>query len=183
VRTLWTWLNGNSGAVQAIAAMVTGLLTLVLAGITWWYVRLTNASLALAREQFERQWRPFIAIKFVYLAPYKVELVVHNFGNSSVVVSGVLVWPQDVADEKPGNYLIDQPVDTHQKERVPIDNFLVDALKPNAGATERFAQVKLGVDYYALGSIGRVAYVKYAIRIAHNQVTEVIPITVVPTLD
>ncbi len=39
---MWHFLNSNAGAIQAMAALTTSLVTVVLVAITWQYVRLTQ---------------------------------------------------------------------------------------------------------------------------------------------
>ena len=52
------WLNQNAGAVQAISAAITLILTAVLVGTTFWYTQTTRQALRLAQNQFEREWKP-----------------------------------------------------------------------------------------------------------------------------
>jgi len=47
------WLNANAAAVQAIAAIVSTAITVVLVAITWRYVRLTRDLALIARRQLE----------------------------------------------------------------------------------------------------------------------------------
>lgn len=75
---MWPWLNANAAAIQALAALGTLLLTLVLAFVTYWYTRLTEATLSISREQFDRQWRAQLGISLEYVAQYAARLAIHN---------------------------------------------------------------------------------------------------------
>jgi hypothetical protein len=61
---MWTFLNANAGGIQAIAALVTAVVTMVLALTTWQYVRLTqrlaeaaSAEMTFREEAEAEKWR------------------------------------------------------------------------------------------------------------------------------
>lgn len=61
---MWHFLNSNAGAIQAIAALTTSLVTVVLVFITWRYVRLTrrlaeaaSAEMSFHEEAETEKWR------------------------------------------------------------------------------------------------------------------------------
>jgi hypothetical protein len=56
-RLIW-WLNQNAGAVQALCAVITVLLTVVLAGATIWYARLTSTLNHTAQRQLSAMLFP-----------------------------------------------------------------------------------------------------------------------------
>src|ERR1700730_17396359 len=60
---MWHFLNSNSGAVQAISAAVVAILTLVLAGATLRYVRLTKQIAAASVAQAEGVHKPVLTFK------------------------------------------------------------------------------------------------------------------------
>jgi hypothetical protein len=178
---MWSWLNANSGAVQGLAALGTLFLTEVLAGITFWYARLTRSALAISKEQFDRHWRPQLGISLEYVAQYKANLTIRNISNCSVVITGVLLRVSD--DSRPAvSYLVNQPVDAHSKEVVDIAGFVVDAIRSHSHMDNDHRKLLVGVDYEALGFIGRIAFLEYAVRISQAQVAEIAALDVVPKL-
>jgi hypothetical protein len=178
---MWCWLNANGHAVQALAALGTLLLTLVLAGITFWYARLTQTALAITKQQFDRQWRPQLGIGVEYVAQYQANLIIRNISNCSVVVTGVLLRVADDSREAV-SYLVNQPVDAHSKEVVDIAGFVVDAIRSHSHIDNDQKKLLVGIDYEALGSIGRIAFLEYAVRIFQAQVVEIVALDVVPKL-
>ncbi len=61
---MWDFLNANAGAIQAVAALVSALVTVVLVYITWRYVRLTqrlaeaaSAEMSFHEEAEAEKWR------------------------------------------------------------------------------------------------------------------------------
>jgi hypothetical protein len=176
---MWCWLNANAGGVQAVAALGTFLLTVVLAGVSYWYARLTERSLAIARQQFDRQWRPQLGISLEYVAPLVARLALHNISNCSVVITGVLLKATD--DNQPGvSYAANQPLDAHGKETLDVARYLVDVIRLQSREENSQRRVWLGVNYEALGTIGGIAYLQYSVRVSQGQVVEIFPIDVVP---
>jgi len=178
---MWHWLNSNAGGVQAVAAVGTLLLTLVLAGVSYWYAQLTRSSLEVAKEQLKRQWRPQLGVSLEYIPQFLAHLVVHNISNCSVVITGILLKTTN-DDRQASSIVVNLSVDAHSKETINIAKYLVDALRTQAGIEDGAGKVFLGVDYEALGYIGRHAYLQYEVRLAHGNVVEVIAVDVIPKL-
>lgn len=72
---MWHLLNSNSGAVQAISAIVVATLTLILAGATIRYVRLTKQIAAASVAQAEAVHKPVLTLRHEELT--KEEMVAH----------------------------------------------------------------------------------------------------------
>ena len=60
---MWCWLNENSGAVQAIAAVVVVGLTATLVWVTWQYVRLTKRISETAQRQLSAAMQPVLSLE------------------------------------------------------------------------------------------------------------------------
>src|SRR5260370_37571402 len=130
---MWEWRECHAAGVQAMAAIGTLLLTLALAGVSYWYARLTRSSLAIAKRQFDRQWQPQLAVGLEYAPPFVANLVIHNISNCSVVITGVLI--KAVEDgRQPTSYLVHHPVDSHTKGSINIANQLMDAIRSQTKA-------------------------------------------------
>jgi hypothetical protein len=90
---LSSWLGNYGGAlvtvinyVPVVATVVTCVFSLVLARATLRYVEATDKSLALAREEFEREWSPELHIKLRRLSASDAEVVVTNLARASVLL-------------------------------------------------------------------------------------------------
>jgi hypothetical protein len=90
------WINQHTisfGLVQAyvplVATVATTILSIVLARATMRYAETTDKSLALAREEFERQWSPELHIKLELLASGEGRIVVTNLARISVLLQMV----------------------------------------------------------------------------------------------
>lgn len=90
---LLNWLGNHGSAlitvvnyIPVVATVVTCIFSLVLARATLRYVEATDKSLALAREEFEREWSPEVHIKLRRLSANDVEIVVTNLAKASVLL-------------------------------------------------------------------------------------------------
>jgi hypothetical protein len=77
--------------VPLIATVVTTVMSLVLARATLRYVEASDKSLALAREEFDRQWSPELHIKLEELSARNARIVVTNLAKISILLQMVQV--------------------------------------------------------------------------------------------
>lgn len=88
-----SWLGDHSALVTSlinyvpvVATVVTCVFSLVLARATLRQVEATDKGLALAREEFEREWAPELHIKLRRLSATELEIVVTNLAKASVLL-------------------------------------------------------------------------------------------------
>lgn len=72
--------------VPIIATVVTYFFSVVLARATLRYVEATDKGLALAREEFEREWSPELHIKLERISATEARVVVTNLAKISVLL-------------------------------------------------------------------------------------------------
>ena len=72
--------------IPLIATVVTCLFSVILARATLRYVEATDKGLALAREEFEREWSPDLHIKLERVSTTEANIVVTNLAKSSVLL-------------------------------------------------------------------------------------------------
>ncbi|HSY63270.1 MAG TPA: hypothetical protein VK829_01660, partial [Terriglobales bacterium] len=70
--------------IPLAATVVTCVLSVILARATLRYAEATDKSLALAREEFEREWSPELHIKLERLSASETRVVVTNLAKISV---------------------------------------------------------------------------------------------------
>jgi len=75
--------------IPLVATVATTILSLVLARATLRYAESSDKSLALAREEFERQWSPELHIKLEKLSSRQARIVVTNLARISVLLQMV----------------------------------------------------------------------------------------------
>jgi hypothetical protein len=72
--------------IPLIATVVTCFFSVILARATLRYVEATDKGLALAREEFEREWTPDLHLKLERVSPTEARVVVTNLARSSVLL-------------------------------------------------------------------------------------------------
>jgi hypothetical protein len=72
--------------VPVIATVVTTFFSVILARATLRYVEATDKGLALAREEFEREWTPDLHIKLERVSPTEARIIVTNLAKTSVLL-------------------------------------------------------------------------------------------------
>ena len=72
--------------VPIIATVVTTFFSVILARATLRYVEATDKSLALAREEFEREWSPDLHIKMERISATEARIIVTNLAKTSVLL-------------------------------------------------------------------------------------------------
>jgi len=72
--------------IPVAATVVTCFLSVILARATLRYAEATDKSLALAREEFEREWSPELHIKLERLSSSEARIVVTNLAKISVLL-------------------------------------------------------------------------------------------------
>jgi len=72
--------------IPVIATIVTTLFSIVLARATLRYVEATDKGLALAREEFEREWSPDLHIKMEKVSATEAKVIVTNLAKASVLL-------------------------------------------------------------------------------------------------
>lgn len=95
--------------IPLIATVVTTILSLVLARATLRYAAASDKSLALAREEFEREWSPELHIKLERISPQESKLVVTNLAKISVLLQ--MVQLRKIAMGVPSSrYFLNEPL-------------------------------------------------------------------------
>lgn len=72
--------------VPIVATVVTCFFSVVLARATLRYVEATDKGLALAREEFEREWSPDLHIKLERVSATEARVIVTNLAKTSVLL-------------------------------------------------------------------------------------------------
>lgn len=90
------WFNQHNIFFQVIVAYIplvatitTTILSIVLARATLRYAETTDKGLALAREEFERQWSPELHVKVERVSNRQTRIVVTNLARISVLLQMV----------------------------------------------------------------------------------------------
>jgi len=72
--------------IPVLATIVTTFFSVILARATLRYVEATDKGLALAREEFEREWSPDLHIKMERVSATEARIIVTNLAKTSVLL-------------------------------------------------------------------------------------------------
>jgi hypothetical protein len=72
--------------IPVIATVLTCFFSVILARATLRYVEATDKGLALAREEFEREWSPDLHLKLERISSTEARIIVTNLAKSSVLL-------------------------------------------------------------------------------------------------
>lgn len=78
--------NALIAYIPVLATVVTCYFSVVLARATLRYVAATDKGLALAREEFEREWSPELHLKFERISANEARVVITNLAKLSVLL-------------------------------------------------------------------------------------------------
>src|SRR2546421_12914350 len=141
--------------IPVIATVVTTILSVVLARATLRYAKATDKSLALAREEFEREWSPELHIKLERVSTSEAKIVVTNLAKISVLLQ--LVQLRRPSQGVPfGRYFLNDPLVGGMTWTDKIGQRLVAGM---GGDFE--GQISASVTFYASGRLFRTDWFRF----------------------
>ena len=182
------WLSQHSIPFQVVVAYIpliatvaTTILSIVLARATLRYAETTDKSLALAREEFERQWSPELHVKLEELSNRQTRVVVTNLGRISVLLQMVQLRQLSMAVPALRSFM---------NEPVVGGCTWTDELGKNLYACtgdDYEGQVAASVTFYASGRLFRTDWFRFQIEVSHGDILRLEPVNIaarrVQTLD
>src|SRR5262249_41603450 len=92
MRVQWQVVIANLiNAIPLVATVITSILSILMARATLRYAESADKSLALAREEFEREWAPELHIKMERVSSTESTIMVTNLAKISVLLQLVQV--------------------------------------------------------------------------------------------
>lgn len=153
--------------IPVIATVVTSLFSIVLARATLRYVEATDKGLALAREEFEREWSPELHIKLERISPGEARIVVTNLAKISVLLQ--MIQLRRLTHAMPA-------------ERWFLNDPLVGGLSWNEDAGKRLfvctgddfqGEVALSLTFYASGRMFRTDWFRFRVELRDRRILRI----------
>ena len=172
---LLQWFNQHSiltlliAYVPLIGTIVTTVLSLVLARATLRYAESTDKSLALAREEFEREWSPELHLKLERMSPHDAKLVVTNLAKMSVLLQ--MVQMRKIALAVPSSrYFLNEPL-------VGGTTWVDELGKRFFDCTggEYKGVVGVSVTFYVSGRLYRTDWFRFRTEVSEGRITKIHP--------
>ena len=158
--------------IPVVATVITSILSLVLARATLRYAAATDKSLALAREEFEREWSPELHIKLERLSDRDARIVVTNLAKISVLLQ-LLQLRRTSLGVPFGRYFLNDPLVGGLTWTENIGKRLL------ACAGDDFeGQVAACITFYASGRLFRTDWFRFHIHINHGEILRIDPVNI-----
>jgi hypothetical protein len=167
--------------IPLVATIATTIFSIVLARATLRYTETTDKSLALAREEFERQWSPELHIKLEMLSSRRTKIVVTNLARISVLLQMVQLRRLSMAVPSLRSVL---------NEPLVGGTTWTDELGKNLFACtgdNYEGQIAASITFYASGRLYRTDWFRFQIEVNRGEISRLDPVNIaarrVSTLD
>jgi hypothetical protein len=158
-------------SIPLIATVVTSILSILMARATLRYAASADKSLALAREEFEREWAPELHIKLLKISSSDAELMVTNLAKISVLIQ--LVQLRRLSHATPfERVILNEPLVGGRTWTQNFQRRLVTAT-----GDEFEGPIAASVTFFASGRMYRTDWFRFQIRVKNGKILYLEPIT------
>ena len=173
------WLNQHNISftlileyIPLIATVATTILSLVLARATLRYAEASDKSLALAREEFERQWSPELHIKLEKTSSRQSKIVVTNLAKISVLLQ--MVQLRRLAMGVPSlRTILNEPLVGGTTWTHDLDRNLFTCT-----GDDYQGQIAASMTFYASGRLFRTDWFRFQIQVSHGEIFRLEPVNI-----
>ena len=158
--------------IPLAATVATTVLSIVLARATLRYAETTDKSLALAREEFERQWSPELHIKLDMVSSRKTNIVVTNLARISVLLQMVQVRRLDMGVPALRSFL-NEPLVGGSTWTEELGRHLFDCVGDDYNG-----QIAVSVTFYASGRLYRTDWFRFEAEIRRAEILRLNPVNI-----
>jgi hypothetical protein len=158
--------------VPLIATIVTTVVSLVLARATVRYTASSDRSLALAREQFEREWAPELHIKLERLSGRDTRLLATNLAKISVLMQMVQMRKLSMAVPSLRCFLNEPLVGGTTWSEDLGKRFFACTGEDYEG------QIAVSITFYAAGRMFRTDWFRFQVHVHNNQLVRLDPVNI-----
>lgn len=158
--------------IPLIATVATTILSLVLARATLRYAEASDKSLALAREEFERQWSPELHIKLEKVSSSQAKIVVTNLAKISVLLQMVQLRRLSMGVPSLRSFL---------NEPLVGGSTWIDELGKHLFACtgdDYEGQIAATMTFYASGRLFRTDWFRFQIQVSHGEILRLDPVNI-----
>jgi hypothetical protein len=158
--------------IPLVATVATTILSLVLARATLRYAASSDKSLALAREEFERQWSPELHIKLEKLSPRQAVIVVTNLARISVLLQMVQLRRLSMAVPSLRSF-VNEPLvgGTTWTEELGKSLFACTG-------DDYEGQIATSVSFFASGRLFRTDWFRFQVQVSHGEIVRLDPVNI-----
>jgi hypothetical protein len=173
------WLSQHSfifnlivAYIPLVATVTTTMLSIVLARATLRYAEASDKSLALAREEFERQWSPELHIKLDKTNSRQARIVVTNLAKISVLLQ--MVQLRRLAMGVPSlRTILNEPLVGGTTWTHDLDRNLFTCT-----GDDYQGQIAASMTFYASGRLFRTDWFRFQIQVSHGEIFRLEPVNI-----
>jgi hypothetical protein len=166
-----SFLADVMNSLPIIATVVTTILSVLMARATLRYARSADKSLALAREEFEREWAPELHIKLAKVSHTDAAIIVTNLAKISVLIQ--LVQLRRLSHAIPfERILLNEPLVGGMTWTQSFQRRLITATGENFEGP-----IAASVTFFASGRMFRTDWFRFQIEVRHGEIKYLEPIT------
>ena len=174
---LFQWFNQHAVSftlilayIPLIATVVTTIVSLVLVRATLRYSEASDRSLALSREQFEREWAPELHLKLERTSTREARIFATNLAKISVLMQMVQMRKLSMAVPSL-RYFLNEPL-------VGGTTWSEDLGKRFFACTgEDYAgQIAVSITFYAAGRMYRTDWFRFQVQVRDSQLLRLDPV-------
>ena len=173
------WLNQHGIPFQLIVAYIplvatiaTTVLSIVLARATLRYAETTERGLALAREEFERQWSPELHIKVEKISSRKTKIVVTNLAKISVLLQMVQLRRLTMAVPSLCS-MLNEPLVGGSTWTDELGQHLFTCT-----GDDYEGQIAASVTFYASGRLFRTDWFRFQVQVSRGEILRLDPVNI-----
>lgn len=156
--------------IPLIATIVTTVVTVILARATLRYAEASDKGLALAREEFEREWSPELHIKLQKAGANEAQIIVTNLAKISVLLQ--MVQLRKLTQAVPSlRYFLNEPLVGGMTWTDSMHNRLMAA----TGA-EFQGPIAVSVTFFASGRLFRTDWFRFYVEVKNGDILRLDPI-------
>jgi hypothetical protein len=158
--------------IPLIATVTTTILSIVLARATLRYAEASDKSLALAREEFERQWAPELHIKLEKLSSRQANIVVTNLARISVLLQ--MVQLRRLAMGVPSlRSFLNEPLVGGSTWTSEVGKHLFSCT-----GDDFEGQIATCITFYASGRMYRTDWFRFQIQVSRGEILRLDPVNI-----
>jgi len=158
--------------IPLIATITTTILSIVLARATLRYAETTDKSLALAREEFERQWSPELHVKMERTSNRQTRIVVTNLARISVLLQMVQLRQLSMAVPALRSFM-NEPLVGGCTWTEDLGKYLFACT-----GDDYDGQIAASVTFYASGRLYRTDWFRFQIEVSHGDILRLEPVNI-----
>lgn len=156
--------------IPVVATVVTTILSVVLARATLRYAEASDKSLALAREEFEREWSPELHIKLEKLSACEARIIVTNLAKISVLLQ-LVQWRKLTHASPSLRWFQNEPLVGGRTWTESIGKRLI------ASIGEDFqGPIAVSVTFFASGRLFRTDWFRFQIEVRNGDIVRLDPV-------